>query len=52
MTAPAQEKTRRGWAGSMWRQMAREIARQFYRRLPWLAIGVCWGVAIGLEVVR
>jgi hypothetical protein len=49
MTAPAQEKTRRGGAGSLWGQVAREIARSLCQGLPWLAIGVCWGLMIGLE---
>jgi hypothetical protein len=48
----AKEKTRRGVAGSIWGLVALEIVRAFYRGLPWLAIGVCWGLMIGLEGVR
>jgi surfactin synthase thioesterase subunit len=49
MTAPAQEKTRRGVAGSLWGQVAREIARVFYQGAPLFALGVCLGLMIGLE---
>jgi len=49
MTAPGQEKTRRGGAGSLWGQVARGVALALCQRLPWLATGICWGVAIGLE---
>jgi hypothetical protein len=52
MTAPAQKKTRRGGAGSLWGQVMREVASAFYRGAPLFALGFCWGLMIGLEGVR
>lgn len=49
MTAPAQKKTRRGGAGSLWGLVAREILRVFYQGAPLFVIGFCLGLAIGLE---
>jgi hypothetical protein len=48
MTAPGQEKTRHGVAGYVW-MVALEIVRVFYQGAPLFALGVCLGLAIGLE---
>ncbi len=50
MTARAQKKPRRGGAGYPWGQIARGVALALCQRLPWLAIGICWGLVVGLEV--
>jgi hypothetical protein len=49
MNSHPKEKTRRGGAGSLWGQVAREIARIVYQGAPLFALGFCWGLAIGLE---
>lgn len=46
----AQKKTRRAPAGSVWKQLAREIALAFCHGAPWLAIGISWGLMAGMGV--
>jgi hypothetical protein len=48
MTERVQKKTRRGWAGSLWGQVMREVASAFYQGAPLFVIGFCLGLAVGL----